>query len=75
MSMGRVSIVAMAALLASGAAPAQAEPAPVRAAVVFGDSISDVGTYAPATGNAADPGRFTSTRARSGYRASRADTV
>jgi len=31
----------------------------VKSVTVFGDSLSDVGTYAPATGDPANPGRFT----------------
>lgn len=32
---------------------------PVQSVTVFGDSLSDVGTYGAATGNPANPGKFT----------------
>ncbi|MGB3698487.1 MAG: SGNH/GDSL hydrolase family protein [Gordonia sp. (in: high G+C Gram-positive bacteria)] len=55
-----VSVAMVASLLPGGeAAAGPAISAPPTSVTVFGDSFSDVGTYAPATGDPADPGRFT----------------
>jgi outer membrane lipase/esterase len=62
----RTAIATAAAVLAAlaGAAPPVAEPedqgsATVHSVTVFGDSFSDVGSYQVATGDPANPGRFT----------------
>ncbi|MGB6243528.1 hypothetical protein [Gordonia sp. (in: high G+C Gram-positive bacteria)] len=55
-----VSLAMVASLLPGGeAAAGPAVSAPPTSVTVFGDSFSDVGTYAPATGDPANPGRFT----------------
>ncbi|MDP9878924.1 phospholipase/lecithinase/hemolysin [Variovorax boronicumulans] len=40
-------------------APAPDTRVPIQSVTVFGDSLSDVGTYKVATGDAANPGKFT----------------
>jgi outer membrane lipase/esterase len=44
---------------APASAPAPDTRVSVQSVTVFGDSLSDVGTYAVATGDAANPGKFT----------------
>lgn len=43
----------------TGGAGFGGEAVPIQSVTVFGDSLSDVGTYGPATGDTANPGRFT----------------
>lgn len=58
MNLGRgVILLALGVGLAGCTAPA--EPTAVRSVVVFGDSLSDVGTYQVATRSRTNPGKFT----------------
>lgn len=60
MNMGSVRVAVLATLVLGLTACAQRpEPVAVRSIVVFGDSLSDVGTYQVATRDRANPGKFT----------------
>lgn len=58
----RLSLWLSLALLLSSCGGSDSSPAPslhVQQVTVFGDSLSDVGTYGPLAGEAAKPGKFT----------------